>query len=78
MGTWVAELQNGGEFNNEDAVSWVYKSPANGSRSYHSQKQMEPMGIKSQDHCCGHYDRKARDRNRRARQRARNGGSRRM
>ena len=31
--TWVADLQNGGEFNNESAFSWVYKSTAtNGTR----------------------------------------------
>jgi hypothetical protein len=34
MGTWVANLQNGGEFNNEDTFSWVYRSStANGTRT---------------------------------------------
>jgi hypothetical protein len=79
--TWVADLQNGGEFNNDDAFSWVYKScTANGTRTATTHKNKWSVWASKVKiiHCCDHYDSQTADRDRRARQRARNGGRTRM
>jgi hypothetical protein len=74
--TWVAELQNGGEFNHEDTFS-VSKSPTgNGSRiaTTHKNKWSRPVWASKVKTIAAAIMIKACDRyrNRRARQRARN------
>jgi hypothetical protein len=58
--TWVMELQNGGEFNNENSFDWVNKTYSKGARAYVKHKNkwsLEPVGFKGQVYCsCCHGD----------------------